>query len=389
MATDAQRIREAAARWGHTVDSIASRYTDPVTGKRLSGQALLLKTAQLESGALTNPNARHAVSSAQAKGWAQFTPGSRATAISKFGIDPWRSPDEAIHAMALHLRGKINGSTGLEGYNPGMPEYPALVLGTKVGPTRAATGGRSARAGGGQSSVGANGAARSAFDPGDVSALLADIAQPAATGPPEVGVPAAPTFAAAPVTPQFAGGLSVPSSGAPAPREDTLGAKLAAISTDPATFGDPNQQAAGGGGGSSSGGTSRRGTGKFKIAGADPGRLQPLIVDFAKRVAGVAGRQLVGDSGATHSKYTVNGNVSDHYAGNATDIPASGKELIRLGQDALIAAGWSEARARKQTGGLFNVQGPDGVRHQIIFNTHEGGDHTNHLHISAVKGGGW
>jgi hypothetical protein len=44
----------------------------------------------------------------------------------------------------------------------------------------------------------------------------------------------------------------------------------------------------------------------------------------------------------------------------------------------LIAAGMPRRKALKQKGGLFNVNG-----HQIIFNTMEGGDHTNHLHISA------
>lgn len=125
-------------------------------------------------------------------------------------------------------------------------------------------------------------------------------------------------------------------------------------------------------------GPAASGTGTFKITGANPGRLRKPLVSFAEQVAGVYGKPLTGDSGATHSKMTVDGNVSDHWAGNATDIPASGKQLIAMGQAALEAAGMPPAKARKQTGGLFNVNG-----HQIIFNTHEGGDHTDHLHISA------
>jgi hypothetical protein len=69
-------------------------------------------------------------------------PGSRQTAIDRYGIDPWRSADEAVHAAALHLRGKINGSKGLEGYNPGMPTYPQYILDQKVGDV--AHGGRAA-----------------------------------------------------------------------------------------------------------------------------------------------------------------------------------------------------------------------------------------------------
>lgn len=118
--------------------------------------------------------------------------------------------------------------------------------------------------------------------------------------------------------------------------------------------------------------------GKFKITGPNPGRLKPELVEFAERVAGIYGQPLTGSDGTGHSRLTVNGNVSQHSTGNATDIPASGKSLIEMGQSALIAAGMPEAEARKQKGGLFNVGD-----HQIIFNTHEGGDHTDHLHISA------
>lgn len=105
---------------------------------------------------------------------------------------------------------------------------------------------------------------------------------------------------------------------------------------------------------------------------------QPVRM-FAARVSAVAGRPLTVGTGTSHSEYTVNGRISDHWAGNAVDIPARGAELIRLGQAALIAAGMPAAQARKQKGGLFNLNG-----HQIIFATHEGGDHTNHLHISAA-----
>lgn len=120
------------------------------------------------------------------------------------------------------------------------------------------------------------------------------------------------------------------------------------------------------------------GAGKFIITGPNPKRLQPKLVDFARRVAGVYGHPLTGSDGATHSKYTVDGNISDHWSGNATDIPATGKTLIAMGRAALIAAGMPRAQAMKQNGGLYNVGG-----HQVIFNTHLGGDHTNHLHISA------
>jgi hypothetical protein len=120
------------------------------------------------------------------------------------------------------------------------------------------------------------------------------------------------------------------------------------------------------------------GSGKFKITGPNPNRLKPELVAFARKVAAQAGETLTGSDGSTHSKYTVDGNVSEHWTGNATDIPATGTRLVHLGQAALIAAGMPRNEALKQHGGLFNVG-----NHQIIFNTHIGGDHTDHLHIST------
>lgn len=93
-----------------------------------TGKALLAKLVVGESS-----DNMGAVSKAGARGKTQFTAGSRAVAIRKFGIDPWRSTDEAVHAAVLHLQGKINGSKGLEGYNPGDPKYPSYILNQKVG----------------------------------------------------------------------------------------------------------------------------------------------------------------------------------------------------------------------------------------------------------------
>jgi murein DD-endopeptidase MepM/ murein hydrolase activator NlpD len=73
-------------------------------------------------------------------------PGSRQIALDKYGVDPWsRDPDQAVHAAALHLRGLINGSKGLEGYNPGMPTYPQYILGQKVGNVRGRSSGGSSQ----------------------------------------------------------------------------------------------------------------------------------------------------------------------------------------------------------------------------------------------------
>lgn len=126
--------------------------------------------------------------------------------------------------------------------------------------------------------------------------------------------------------------------------------------------------------------------GKVTLAkGADRAgvKTSQALLDFAARVSAVARKALVIATGSNHSEYTVDGNVSDHWHGDAGDIPATGAELIHLGRSALVAAGADPAWANKQTGGLYNVHG-----HQIIFNTHKGGDHTNHLHISASESAG-
>jgi len=102
------------------------------------------------------------------------------------------------------------------------------------------------------------------------------------------------------------------------------------------------------------------------------------ILGFVANLGRMAGVKLVIGTGSNHNRLTVDGNVSNHWTGDAGDIPATGRKLRRLGYLALRQAGMSEAEARKaqQTGGLFNV-GP----WQIIFATHEGGNHFNHLHV--------
>lgn len=102
------------------------------------------------------------------------------------------------------------------------------------------------------------------------------------------------------------------------------------------------------------------------------------VIGFVAQVAHELGHPLDIGTGTNHSEMTVDGNVSDHWTGYAADIPLSGKALIRAGQAALVVAGADPAWAAQQTGGLYNVNG-----HQIIFNTHQGGDHTNHLHVSV------
>lgn len=210
--SDRARLLAAIAKYAPTVQAMAEKRYG------ISGAALIAKTLQGESAAISDPSAaKGKVSSAGARGWAQFMPSSRREAIKKFGIDPWSSPEEAVHAMTLHLRGKINGSTGLEGYNPGDPNYPKYILAQKVGDVHALAGDGASSGGtlvGGSSSPAAS-ALGGAFDPGQrgsLSQMLQTATQPA---PVQGSLPALPDFAAGPVMPE---GYRAPSSGGgPAP----------------------------------------------------------------------------------------------------------------------------------------------------------------------------
>lgn len=182
--------KRAAIKYGPSVNAIAHRYRNPVTGKPLSGAALLAKLVQGESG--DDPGA---VSNAGARGRTQFMPASRQEAIRKYGVDPLKDTDSALHAAALHLRGKINGSTGLEGYNPGGGQgYVDYILGQKVGGLGASLG--SSRAPGGSPSGGP-----STGLPGDTtgapsSALVSLLASGQLKPQAPVSAPQAPSFSA-------------------------------------------------------------------------------------------------------------------------------------------------------------------------------------------------
>lgn len=125
-------------------------------------------------------------------------------------------------------------------------------------------------------------------------------------------------------------------------------------------------------------GAAPSGPGSVKITGPNPGRIKPSVLTFARQISAIYGKPVVGSDGSGHSRLTVDGNVSQHTTGNATDIPAAGAELKRMGRAALEAAGMPRAQAQKAQGGLYNING-----HQVIFLTNQGGNHFDHLHVSA------
>jgi len=116
-----------------------------------------------------------------------------------------------------------------------------------------------------------------------------------------------------------------------------------------------------------------------KPAGQWPAPGQEIL-SFTAALAKASGRPLSVWDTSTHSRMTVNGNVSAHTTGSAVDIPAAGNHLIRLGRLALMQAGMPRREAMKAKGGLYNVGG-----YQIIFNTQIGGDHTDHLHAARRR----
>lgn len=364
-----QQTLRAVRRYGPGVDGLARhRYG-------ISGEALLAKLVLGESG-----DRMGAVSSAGARGKAQFTAGSRATAIRRFGIDPWRSTDEAVHAAVLHLRGKINGSKGLEGYNPGDPSYPHYILSRKVGNV-----GQGSTGGGGASMQNPAYSATPATELPAGSRGLTDLVASQLQHPAVMAsAPAEPAFSARASLKLPTGFQTPPSGGGPAPRTSLQDAIQALAQQDGSgsglsPLGQPVTNQAPGGS------TSQGGLGRAVLEpGADrPGvRTHGDILRFARQAAGIDGSTFKIGTGSNHNQFTVNGTVSDHWRGEGVDVLKRGRALVRAGQAALIAAGMPEAKARRQTGGGFNVG-----HWQIIFNTNAPGwgDHTTHLHIGRRR----
>lgn len=117
----------------------------------VSGKKLMAKTVAGEFGGRSTKSGRGIVSSAGARGPAQFIPSTRAGYIQQYGVDPWKDDASAIKGMAIHHMG-----TGVEGYNPGMPTYKDYILGQKINPDdiRALRTGSGAGGGGGRRSGG-------------------------------------------------------------------------------------------------------------------------------------------------------------------------------------------------------------------------------------------
>jgi hypothetical protein len=109
---------------------LGRRY-DRMTEKRygVDGSILAGKTVAGEFGGRSTRTGRNVVSSAGARGPAQFISSTRDAYMKQYGVDPWKNDKQAIKGMMLH-----HLNTGVEGYNPGMPTYKSYIMGQKLNP---------------------------------------------------------------------------------------------------------------------------------------------------------------------------------------------------------------------------------------------------------------
>jgi soluble lytic murein transglycosylase-like protein len=121
---------------------------------------------------------------------------------------------------------------------------------------------------------------------------------------------------------------------------------------------------------------------------------RPLALEtlaFLARVAAIYGQPLVVTTGTNHSRYTVDGRVSDHADGHAADLGMTangGSDDSPVGDRimaaCLIAAGEpaETAIAGARRGGLYTLE-HNRLHVQCIWKTDQGGNHHNHVHVSA------
>lgn len=106
------------------------------------------------------------------------------------------------------------------------------------------------------------------------------------------------------------------------------------------------------------------------------------IKDFLARMS-ASGRSFNVGTGSNHSKMSASGLVSDHWGGNAGDIPATGKQGDLIAAHAIRAAtgmSFQQALKKARQGGRQNYQTSDGKRAQIIWRAP---GHHDHVHVGV------
>jgi hypothetical protein len=357
------------------------RITNPHV-RRVFNRAAV-ETGLVESG-LTNPSGGDADSA----GWRQEraslykNPTDLAASARRFrqeflaaysaGKPSWQIAAEVQRPRA-DLRGRYREVAG---------QAAQILAGANVGrsvPTGSVTPAGTSSSPAGPSALGLTADTSSGVD---VSSLLTMLSQQQRKQAPTSGGLPAPAFSAQAAMP--GGYQALASGGGPAPKQD-LGALLSLVQTQGST-GQPT------GAGAVSGAAPplpaiqapRSSSGRVGRVNVAPGAnrpgapINPAVTSFVRGVAGLYGRPLTIGTGTNHNRLTINGTESDHWTGNGADVPLTGRALIRAGQDALIQAGMSPAKARKQTGGGYNVGA-----WQVIFNTDAPGwgNHLTHLHV--------
>lgn len=112
----------------------------------------------------------------------------------------------------------------------------------------------------------------------------------------------------------------------------------------------------------------------------------PMTRDIRRFLADMtrSGRSVNVGTGSNHSRMTASGNVSDHWDGNAADIPATGKTGDLIAAHAIRAATgmpYQQALAKARQGGIQNFQTPKG-RVQIIWRAP---GHFDHVHVGVRR----
>jgi hypothetical protein len=108
-------------------------------------------------------------------------------------------------------------------------------------------------------------------------------------------------------------------------------------------------------------------------------RTNAAVRRFVERLSAASEVPVTYGTGTAHDKYSSAGLVSDHWGGNAIDLPSAGRNLRILGTKALRLVGVNRAKARRMAGagGIYNIH-YKGKRYQIIVRTT---DHWDHLHV--------
>lgn len=331
---------------------------DRLSRKRygIPGNVLLQKLEQGESS-----DRGDQVSSAGARGWFQFMPGTRRTVLRDFGLDPWRSEKEARDAAVLHLTGYLGNAKGLEGYNPGGGEaYVKYILGQKVSGNPSYT----------PQATGHGTPAPAAPDPG------LSLAQTLQRPSPVVTAPQAPAFAAQVQQPQ---GYTPPPGIEQNPQPD-LRQQLMDTLRQPAPYAPSTAPAS-----PPAPSSTLPSTGKSLLSpGGGWGGTARLVAQGRLRVArgfNVTGKRspdqntAVGGS-PTSDHLTTNRNAyaEDYSNGNGSEDDAKARLFQQLGQ----FYGVPVKKNSYDSGGVIRV-GKRRFKVQILYGS--GIDHADHVHV--------